>query len=245
MNAHTKTSNGSQGQVAVVTGAGRGIGRALVETLRAKGYVVFAVVRSEESAREYNTLGDTNISAIQCDVTDPGCEATLREFLSNRTATIDLLINNAGFGASGYGIENLKFDELDKVLAVHCYGPIRCVRACLPFLRRSKGATIINVSSRFGSVEWVATGTVPHDQATYAYRIAKAAMNMLTSCLSVELQCENIRALSVDPGKVKTRFGPQDADTEPEEAARSIVGLVENGSETGLFLHASGEIVPW
>ena len=168
-NSNSDPTRFANRKVAVITGAGRGIGKALVEVLREKNYVIFAVVLNATSAQEYNALNDDALAAIQCDVTDPGCEATLREFLSDRTDHVDLLINNAGFGASGYGIENLKFDELDRVLAVHCYGPIRCVRGCLPFLRKSSAASMMNVSSRFGSVEWVATGTVPHDQATYAY----------------------------------------------------------------------------
>lgn len=241
----------SQGQdpmrkrVAVVTGAARGIGKSLLTVLLDRGYTVVAVVRSLNDVRELFALDPHNIFPVRCDVTEPSTEQALREFLETNTPVVDLLINNAGYGATGYGIEGINLEELDRVLAVHCHGPIRCVRACLPFLRNSADASIINISSRFGSVEWVASGTVPHDQATYCYRIAKAAMNMFTSCLSVELKGEGIRVLSVDPGKVKTRFGPKDADTEPDEAARSIIDLVERNSDTGLFLKASGEKLPW
>lgn len=231
--------------VAVVTGAGRGIGRALVEELHSRGYIVVAVVRTLSDVRDLFELDPHKILPIRCDVTEASTENTLREFLESQVPRVDLLINNAGFGATGYGISNLNYQELDKVLDVHCYGSIRCVRACMPLLKASERATIINMSSRFGSLEWVASGTVPHDQATYAYRIAKAALNMLTSCLSIELQDEGVRVLAVDPGKVKTRFGPKDADTEPAEAARSIIELVEKGSETGMFVHASGDRVPW
>jgi NAD(P)-dependent dehydrogenase (short-subunit alcohol dehydrogenase family) len=231
--------------VAVVTGAARGIGKALVENLHARGYQVIAVVRNLSDVRDLFTLDPQQLFPVRCDVTEPSTETTLREFLETQVGKVDLLINNAGFGASGYGIEGLNYQELDKVLAVHCYGPIRCVRACLPFLRASSKATIINISSRFGSLEWVANGTVPHDQATYPYRIAKAALNMFTSCLAVELQAEDIRVLSIDPGKVKTRFGPKDADTEAATAAAAIIDLAEQDSNTGMFLHASGDKVPW
>ncbi|HEY9869608.1 MAG TPA: SDR family NAD(P)-dependent oxidoreductase [Candidatus Obscuribacterales bacterium] len=231
--------------VAVVTGAARGIGRALVDELKSRGYLVVAVVRNLADVRELFMLDPQNILPVRCDVSEASTEKVLREFLETQTGKVDLLINNAGFGATAYGIDGLNYKELDDLLAVHCYGPIRCVRACLPFLRESSRAAVVNISSRFGSLEWVATGTVPCDQATYPYRIAKAAMNMFTSCLAVELRSQGIRVLAVDPGKVKTRFGPADADTEPIEAARAIVDLVERGSDTGLFLHASGEKLPW
>lgn len=238
--------NGSHGQpVAVVTGAGRGIGRALVDVLHARGYLVVAIVRSLSDVSELFSLDPQNIFPVRCDVTESSTESVLREFLERQVERVDLLINNAGFGATCYGIEGLKYQELEDVLAVSCYGPIRCVRACLPLLRKSAHGVVINMSSRFGSLEWVASGVVPHDEATYAYRIGKAALNMFTSCLAVELQGQGIRVLAVDPGKVKTRFGPKDADTEPADAACAIVDLAERNADTGLFVHASGERMPW
>lgn len=231
--------------VAVVTGAARGIGKALVDELVSRGYVVVAVVRKLLDVSDLFAQDPERILPVRCDVMEQSTEQVLREFLETQVDRVDLLINNAGFGASAYGILGMSYEELDRVLAVHCYGPIRCTRACLPFLRASTRPAIVNMSSRFGSTEWVATGTVPHDQATYPYRIGKASLNMLTSCLAVELQSEGIRVYAVDPGKVKTRFGPQDADTEPRDAAKSILDLVETRTDTGLFLHASGEKVPW
>lgn len=239
------SAGNSRQPVAVVTGAAKGIGRALLEELRLRGYLVIAVVRSLSDVRDLFSLAPQQILPIRCDVTEPSTEAVLKEFLESQVGTIDLLINNAGYGATGYGINGLDLKELDSVMAVSCYGPIRCVRACLPFLRTSQKATIINMSSRFASLEWVASGTVPHEQATYPYRIAKAAMNMFTSCLSIELKGSGIKVLSVDPGKVKTRFGPKDADVEPADAARAIVDLAENTVDTGIFVHASGEKLPW
>lgn len=238
--------NGSSDKpVAVVTGAGRGIGRALVEVLHGRGYVVVAVVRNLSDVGELFSVDPQHILPVRCDVTEPSTEAVLREFLQRQVDRVDLLINNAGFGATQYGIEGLNYEELDNVLAVSCYGPIRCVRACLPFLRACPRSVVINMSSRFGSLEWVASGKLPHEEATYPYRIGKAALNMFTSCLAVELRSEGISVLAVDPGKVKTRFGPKDADTEPMDAARAIVDLAERTAETGLFVHASGEKLPW
>ena len=244
-NGAGKNGNGRDLPVAVVTGAGRGIGRALLELLLKRNYIVIAVVRSLKDVGELEALSN-HVHAVCCDVTEPSSERLIKEFVESKVEKIDLLINNAGYGATAYGIESLKFEELDRVMAVHCHGPIRCVKACLPLIRKSSRAAILNISSRFASLEWVSTRTVPADQATYAYRIAKAAMNMLSSCLAVELQDAGIRVLAIDPGKVKTRFGPVDADTEASQAAESIVNLAENNKDTALFVQASsGEKLPW
>ncbi|MGD9679690.1 MAG: SDR family NAD(P)-dependent oxidoreductase [Candidatus Obscuribacterales bacterium] len=231
--------------VAVVTGAGRGIGRALVDVLYNRGYDVIAVVRSLNDVRDIFSVDPNRIFPVRCDVEEPSTETVLSEFIETQTGRVDLLFNNAGFGASGMGIDGLDYRELDRVLNVHCYGAIRCVRACMPYLRQSESATIVNISSRFGSLDWVASGVVPHDQATYPYRIAKAALNMFSSCLSIELKEERIKVLAIDPGKVKTRFGPVDADIEPVDSARAIVDLVEKNTGTGLFLNVSGDSLPW
>lgn len=244
-NPADKSTSKNAAPVAVITGAGRGIGKAFLEELLKRGYRVVAVVRSLASVRELFSLDPNNVFPLRADVTEASTEEVLKEFLQNQFDKVDLLINNAGYGATAYGIEALQIQELDRVMAVHLHGPIRCVKACLPLLRKSPDATIINISSRFASIEDVSTGAVPPDQATYPYRIAKASLNMLTSCLSIELSKENIRVLSIDPGKVKTRFGPVDADTEPQDAAAAIVDLVEKTNHPGLFLRASGEKVPW
>lgn len=237
--------NVPNGKTAVVTGAARGIGRALVDNLYARGYTVVAVVRNLADVEQLSALAPGKILPIRCDITEASTEKVLREFLDAKCTAVDLLINNAGHGATKYGIASMDFNELNRVMAVSCHGPARVVRACLPHLRKGENSAILNISSRFGSLEWVATGAVPHQEATYPYRIAKAAMNMFTSCLAIELKEEGIRVLAVDPGKVRTRFGPKDADTEPQDAARNIVDLAENTTETGLFVHASGERVPW
>ena len=237
------TNSDHKTSVALVTGAARGIGRALTEALAARDFSVIALVRTPKDAAELSQLA--KVQPVCCDITESSCEKILKEFTEARVSKIDLLINNAGYGASAYGIEALKFEELDRVLAVHCHGPIRCIKACLPLLKRSNNARILNISSRFASIERVSNKTVPAEQATYAYRIAKASMNMLSACLAVELEESKIRVMSIDPGKVKTRFGPIDADTEAPEAALSILQLAESYTETGKFINTAGETIPW
>lgn len=231
---------------ALVTGAGRGIGFELARELCSRGYLVLAVVRSMADVERLPAeLGDS-VQVLCCDITDKSAERLIREFLELKLrGKLKLLINNAGYGASKYGIEDLSFEELESVLAVHLHGAIRCVRAALPYLKKASPATVINISSRFASCKWVASLHLSPSEATYAYRIGKAAMNMLSACLSAEFSAEELKVLAVDPGKVKTRFGPKDADTEAADAARSILTLALNNSHTGKFVNSAGDELPW
>ncbi len=231
--------------VAVVTGAARGIGRALVETLYGKGYYVVAVVRNPADVNVLSAIAPGYIFPLCCDITQPLAEETLQEFLDRHTKKVDLLINNAGVDTKGRGISGLSLETLDLDLAVHCYGAIRCVRACLPFLRASSGALILSMSSSYASIELIASGKVGNEQVNHSYKIAQGASNMLTALLAAELRNENIRVLSFDPGPVKTRMGPADAKTEPEDVAQAIIDLAEKNSDTGVFLHISEGKVPW
>jgi len=101
------------------------------------------------------------------------------------------------------------------------------------------------MSSCCASIELVASGRVAHDQVTHSYKIAQGASNMLTALLAAELRSENIRVLSFDPGPVKTRLGPANAVTEPEEVAQAILDLAEKNLGSGVFLHISKGKVPW
>lgn len=103
----------------------------------------------------------------------------------------------------------------------------------------------MNISSRGASLELIASGKMAHNQVTHSYKIAQAALNMLTVSLAAELHDENIRVLSFDPGPVKTRLGPVDSTTEPKEVAQAIIELAENNIDTGLFLHINKEKLPW
>lgn len=230
---------------ALITGAGRGIGYELARRICENGGSVYAVVRNPQDVINLESKFPGSLKAFCCDITQADAESRLQEFLSENCGALNLLINNAGYGASSYGIEGLKFDELESVLSVHLYGAIRCVRAALPYLKEAAPAVVLNISSRFASSCWVAEKVLSPAEATYAYRIAKASMNMLSACLAAEFDPEQIRVLAVDPGKVKTRFGPKDADMEPDAAAAAILELASKNTGTGLFVNSAGEQLPW
>ncbi len=233
-------------KVAVLTGAAGGLGQALLTLLLRDDYRVFAVVRTASQERELFETDPARIIPVRVDLAEDSAQRVLAEHLAFHTDHVDLVIHCAGCGAANNGLENLSLTELHALINVHCYGSVRTLKACLPHLKAADAGTIVNISSRFGSIEWVATNTVPNAEATYCYRIAKAAMNMLTACVAAEFAGTNIRAFALDPGKLRTRFGPKDADTAPEAAAEAILALV-HGREapSAVFVNSRGAVIPW
>lgn len=228
---------------AVVTGAGRGLGRALCLELADRDWTIVAVVRRAESARAL-AAEVPDAHCVVADVADDSCVPLLVDVLE-RLPAVDLLINNAGIVRVGPRLaETCPADVLDS-FNVHCLGALRATQATLPWLQRAPRPAIVNISSRRGSLAQEAAGGAPGD-ASYAYRIAKAAQNMLTVCLSGELRHAGIPVLAVHPGALLTGTAPPDAAVAPRRAARRILALAEQADRApALFLEPPDRPLPW
>ncbi len=130
---------------------------------------------------------------------------------------------------------------------LHCTGVMRCTRAALPYLRRSQRALLLNVSSRLGSLKRNAGGYFGTGRFSYDYRIAKAAQNMLTLCLSAELAGSGVSVCALHPGRLKTETGADDADTSPGEAAERLLNFVRTATPevNGRFFDLFDGEIPW
>lgn len=198
--------------LAVVTGAARGIGRAIVERLLADGYRVLAVdCDAEALARTVAELGAAG--PISGEVADVGSEPDI-EVLSERVAELsdrlDVLVNNAGISMQR-PLEQLQPEEWRRVLAVNLTGPFLLVRALLPMLRRAKGRVVNIASTRAHMSE-------PH---TEAYSASKGGLLALTHALAISL-APDVRVNCVSPGWIHTR-GPEPT---PADHAFHPVGRV-------------------
>ena len=189
------------GLVAVVTGAGGDIGRAIVSGLRADGYIVLAADLDGAAAQRVAEAGE-GIAAIATDVTDPESVAAMAA-AARRLGPVALLVNNAG-RAEARAIAELDVAKLRADIAVNLEAAFLCFTALADDLKASSG-NLINIASVNG------LGVFGHP----AYSAAKAGMIQFTRSVAVEYGKFGIRANAVAPGSVRTQLWEDRAATNP------------------------------
>ncbi|MFD2091508.1 SDR family oxidoreductase [Blastococcus deserti] len=181
--------SGSDPRCALVTGAGRGIGRSIAEGLAAAGYRVYAGVRSEAAATQL-AAASARIVPVELDVTRADHVAALDAVLPAR---LDALVNNAGIAVPG-PVEAVGSEAVRHQFEVNLFGPLDLTRAMLPRLRGARGR-IVFISSVNGRVSFPGSGI---------YNASKFALEGLADCLRVELRPWGIKVLLVEPGVTDT-----------------------------------------
>jgi NAD(P)-dependent dehydrogenase (short-subunit alcohol dehydrogenase family) len=188
------------GKVAIVTGAGRGLGRAISLRLASEGARVAAADidfdNCSGTAKEIQDRGSTAI-ALKVDVTEEKDTLRMAEETLGRLGAIDILINNAAiyYGVSWKPFDEISIEEWDRVMAVNVRGCWQCVRAVVPQMRRQGRGKILNVAS---SVFFAPPGVFCH------YIASKGAVIALTRALSTELGEEGINVNAIAPGLTMT-----------------------------------------
>jgi NAD(P)-dependent dehydrogenase (short-subunit alcohol dehydrogenase family) len=221
-----------------VTGASRGFGLEVALGLSAKGWDVITVARSRAAALD-RTAG---VSQVQGDITMMDL-AQLKAMVGGRP--VDLLVNNAGVGGTSTELESLAREELELAFSVNVVGPARVTASLLPNLTMAEHPLVINISSRLASLHRQAAGEYRHLPTSYAYRITKAAQNMLSVCMAAEFG-DSVRVWAVHPGRLRTALAGPDADGDPADAARRLISLIEEDSQTQLAYLALDEgPLPW
>ena len=181
-------------RVWMITGAGRGLGRAFAEEAVRNGDQVIATVRKLNPGDTLFT--DENVLAVIMDVTKQdevksAVEAGLKKF-----GRIDVLINNAGFGMSG-AFEEISDEELRYLMDTNYFGVANVTREVLPAMRKQGGGMILNVSSQAGAMGFLGSS---------AYCSSKYAVVGLSEALSMELEPFGIQVASILPGSFRTDF---------------------------------------
>ena len=227
-------------RVALVTGANRGIGRAIAQRLTEEDHLVGVAARTFcEAQAAAAEMGHGSVP-VQLDVTDPASVQRAVETLTLTTGRLDVVVNNAGgHYDEGSRMSAVTDDELRDALEVNTIGPLRVCRAALAHMRGAGWGRIVNVSSRSGT--FAATwADAP------AYAVSKAALNMLTFQLAKELEGTGILVNACCPGWVRTRMGGDDAELTVEQGADTPVWLAtlpNDGPTGGLF--ADREPIAW
>jgi NAD(P)-dependent dehydrogenase (short-subunit alcohol dehydrogenase family) len=214
-------------KVLLVTGANRGLGLAVTKYFLSKNWRVYGTVRKNSDAIKLREIG---ADAIVCDVTD---DATIAEIEQSVTQKLSLVINNAGFVGAGEKLSNTNTDDFLKQFNVHCMGALRVCQATVPILEAD--GLVINISSRLGSISRRISGEFDSMDCSYAYRMAKAAQNMLTASISREYIETGPRVCAVHPGKLSTSMAAPGADRTPEEAAEKIYQLYHTAVSGKLY----------
>jgi NAD(P)-dependent dehydrogenase (short-subunit alcohol dehydrogenase family) len=226
-----------KGQVALVTGANRGIGKEVARQLASRGYAVVLSARDEDkagaAAEELASMTGGRVTPQPLDVADPASIDAAAAALAADQRRLDVLVNNAGIGTD-WGVSGTEpdFDAIQAALDTNFLGAYRLTVALLPLLRASDHPRIVNVSSGMGGVTEMG-GWSP------GYRVSKAALNAMTRILSTELAGDGFLVNSACPGFVNTDMGGQfGARKSVEDGAAGVVWLAtlaDDGPTGGFF----------
>lgn len=216
----------------LITGANRGIGLALTQLYRQRGWDVIAICRTPSS--ELTESGAEVVSAI--DVTDSASLPSLVDRLKGRT--LDLVINNAGvFEREDLG--SINYDQVMYQLEVNAIAPLRVTEALLPLM--VKGSSVAVITSRMGSMGDNGSGSY------YGYRMSKAALNAAAVSLARDLKPRGIKVAILHPGFVQTAMVNFGGDVTPAQSAAGLAARIDGLTldNSGSFWHANGEMLPW
>jgi len=195
------------GQVAVVTGAGRGIGQAIAMKLAELGARTVLCGRNREAldataAAIQNSGGGASV--IECDVTDLHSVEALADRIERAFQRLDILVNNAGIGGVGGPLHELAPENWERVMNTNLRGVYYCIRSLAPIMIKAsndaaRGGHIINISSLAGK------NALPNGAA---YAASKWGLNGLSYSVAEELRAHNIRVSVICPGSTHTEFSP-------------------------------------
>jgi NAD(P)-dependent dehydrogenase (short-subunit alcohol dehydrogenase family) len=217
-----------EGKVAVITGASKGLGKALALAYAKEGARVIINARSKGSihpvAEEVEALG-SEVLALAADVSKSADVERLVDAATQRFGKIDVLVNNAGLLGPRVAIEEYPEDEWRRVIDANLTGPFLITKAAIP--RMLEGASIVNVVS----------GVSVEGRAGWgAYSVSKFGVEGLTQILAAELEERGIRANAVDPGGMRTEMR---AAAYPEEDPMTRITPEEN---TDVFLYLASDV---
>lgn len=189
----------------LITGASSGIGEATAKHFQANAWNVVATMRNPESAGDLADLDNVHVTRL--DVTDAGSITEAVKSGIERFGRIDVLLNNAGYGAYG-ALEAFSMERIRRQFDTNVIGLMEVTKAVLPHMRKNRAGTIINTSSIGGQITFP-LGTLYHG--------TKFAVEGLSEALHYELEPLGIRVRIVQPGMIKTNFGGSSFDFAMDE----------------------------
>lgn len=232
MNAmQTGTNQPLSGQVAVITGGGRGIGAAIAQELAGLGATTVVCGRNKdtlEAAVETITHAGGKASALACDVTNLASVEAAAVQVERSFGRVDILINNAGIGGFGGPLHELPPGAWDKILNTNLRSVYYMIRGFAPMMIRARSGHIINISSLAGK------NALPNGAA---YAASKWGLNGLSYSVAEELRGHNIRVSVICPGSTNTELSPHAGKDlakmlQPSDIAHAVAMLVTQAPQS-------------
>jgi 3-oxoacyl-[acyl-carrier protein] reductase len=230
----TAMSDRLNGKVAIVTGAGSGMGEAITRTYAREGAKVAVLDINEQAAQRVAASIGANATPVACDVTrrddlDRAVAATLNAF-----GKVDILVNNAGVTHLNKPLMEIGEDEFDRVFAVNVKGVFLGIQAVVPQMRKAGGGVIVTIGST--------AGLRPRPGLS-AYNATKGAVHNLTKTLAVELAPDKIRVCAIAPVATDTPLLPTFLGPAPGQREKFIatvplgrLATAQDVADTALFL---------
>lgn len=214
----------------LITGASRGIGKALVFKFSDKGYRVFLNYnKSEEEAKKISE--QTGAVLLKCDISDYNEVKKMFSYIKENFGGIDVLINNAGVALPQKLITDVTEVEWDRIFNINVKGMFNVTKEALPFMINKKSGSIVNISSMWG---------VTGGSCEVAYSASKAAIIGFSKALAKEVGPSGIRVNVIAPGVIKTDMNSnltdEDLEALKEETPLEMIGSPEDVANTALFL---------
>jgi NAD(P)-dependent dehydrogenase (short-subunit alcohol dehydrogenase family) len=202
-----------EGKTAIVTGAGRGLGRAIALAMSRERARIAMISRSGEKLREAAGQMEGETFVFTGDVSKPEDVSRMIREIRERFSSMDILVNNAGIIGPVRFLEDADDRSWRKTIDVNLNGAFYFARAVIPLMREQGGGKIINIVSGLGRMPF---------PRFCAYSVSKAGLIQLTLSLSDELKDLGIRVNAVDPGVMDTKMQQELRDMGPEVLGESI-----------------------
>ena len=239
-----------QGDIALISGANKGIGYEIARGLGAKKIKVLVGARDErrgQAAVDKLKAEGYDARYVKLDVTDHDTIRSAATWIEKEFGRLDILVNNAGVGEWGVKPSEADLAKVREVYETNVFGPMAMTQAMLPLLRKSKHGRVVNVSSGLGSITLATQPDSPTASFhVLGYNTSKAALNSMTVQFANELKDTPIKVNAICPGYCATDLNGHSGPRTPAQGAVAAIQYATIGPDgpTGGYFHDEGRM-PW